>query len=431
MNISVISLSAKSLLSSPYFMSSLSSSRKSNIFYKTNYFNSFSSFYKTYSTNSKFIQSRFHKILSPAVVISNYQQTFQTINQFTKVSDNKIEISRCVFSDIENQDKSTNGGAILCDNQETIVNIERTGFIYCKCASKGGAVYFNCKNVNMTMSCFEENRALDGCQAYYIESPDISLDDMIISECGLKQNHMILKTSEVSQANVNIKTSNYSSNRKVLFEGGLSFRECVKADVQFTLFSNNLGNGLFHIETKEISRFDSCNVINNTGSESSPLLLLNVQKIDFNKITFAKNSIPTFLEIAKAHAILFSNCRFDTSLLDFGYYEQIQITLCKFEQTNPNLVRIKDPLQFRCYALSATDPPDIFIPQILPKKETFFAEPSKFEIPENKAPTFNWMPPGMLAKTYGLILFASIITPIFIVIHCITSKGSREIRALN
>ncbi|EAY20816.1 hypothetical protein TVAG_436400 [Trichomonas vaginalis G3] len=377
---------------------------------------------------------KFNKLLSPAIVISEYSQKIQKIDQFTNITDNNIEIIQCVFSQIDSKNFSTNGGALLCENNETNAVIIRSGFIYCKSIQKGGCIYMNCKSVNISMTCFEDSRAMGGCQAFYLSASLIDLDDSIISECGMKKNDLVSTTTQFYKSPIRIQNSNVSCNRRVLFDCGLTFIECLHAELGFTSIANNLGNGLFNFEFINPSKLNACNVINNSGSDASPMINLNIQNFVFQKVTFAKNSIPQFLEIINAKSILFSNCRFDLSLLEIGSYEEIQITLCKFEQTNPNLNRLRDPLQFRCYALSATDPPELILeynPHLVQKKETFFAEPTKIDIDMNKEPEVNWMPPKMLAKQYGLILFTSIITPIFIVIHCITSKGSREIRALN
>ena len=432
-NISLIHLSINSLSHSPF----ISNSKDAFCIKKSNLFNHFSSFYFSFKSNIFFEKTNFNHFLSVPIHIDSYRKQEKTFTEFTEFKgEDKVKIMRCIFYQCNNKNLNVSGGAILIKNMNTVLSVTRTGFIYCKSSLLAGAVYAQCNDIDMTLTCFEENRALEGGQSFYLSAFNIHFYQLIISECGLKLNPLKV-TSLICNSSLQMDNTNISSNRFVKSENGISLVDCGHTTFKMNYMANNKGNGLIFIHNiAESSNFELCNIINNTGKDDLPMIYTRTKMLDFRKFIFINNKFPEFIEAEESGKITFVLCKFDASIETIGTCIQVFQKQCHFDLTNINLHTINYPMAFRCYALGATDPPELQLPTQTPVPapgiQRYQTKSEEQNIPEYiPPPTFNWMPPGMAARQYGLVLFASIVTPICIVIHCITTRASRDIQALH
>ena len=432
MNISLIQLSLSSLSNSPF----ISNSKDSFILLKSTFSYHFSPLYFSKHPKAEFNKINFRHFLSVPVHVTSYKKNEKTFTEFTEFKDEeKVKITKCIFYQCNNKNMNTSGGAIFIQNWNTSLSVMRTGFIYCKSSLMAGAVYACCNDIDMTMTCFEENRALKGAQSFYINAYNAHFYQAIISECGLKLNPLKI-TTFVYNSSFSMDNSNISSNRFVTNENGLSLIDCSYVSYKYNYMANNLGNGLLFISyIGETSNFELCNIINNTGTDDLPMIYVRTKLIDFRKFIFKENTFPMFIETDHSERITFVLCKFDSSIETLGTCIEVTQKQCHFDLDNIKLHTINYPMPFRCYALGATDPPELAYPTQTPLPAPGIQRHQKPPEPQLPPyippPTFNWMPPGMAARQYGLILFASIITPICVVIHCITTRGSRDIQAIN
>ena len=406
---------------------------------KSKFSNHFSTLFYSISPNVEFERTSFRNFLSVPIRIESVKRNEKTITNFTDFSfEDKIKITRCIFYQCNNKNMNVSGGALLINNFNTTVAITRTGFIYCKSSLYGGAIYAVCNDIDMTLTCFEENRALKGAQSFYVNSGNFHCYQVIISECGLKLNPLS-RTTLVYNSSVVMDNTNISSNRFVTSENGISLVDCGTTAFKLNYLANNCGNGLLFISSiDDSSSFELCNLINNTGPDDLPMIYVFAKYLVFRKFVISDNSFNTYLEMVHVDKLSFVLCKFDCSMLKLGSSMQLNLKQCHFDLKDIKLNTINYPMQFRCYALGATDPPELVLPTMTPLPAPGLARPHPQPVPDYPEipeyippPTFDWMPPGMVMKQYGLILFASIITPICIVIHCITTRGSRDIKALN
>jgi len=371
--------------------------------------------------------SKFDHFLESVLVLSQVIEKKSKIVERREYSDDSVKILRCVFSECINSDKGINGGAIFVENSNSIIMVVRSTFRSCRTMGNGGGIFAKCESILLNMTCYDNCRAALGDHSFFVSADNAVCSFSHIFECGYKKGKGP-QTFSFNYADLVFEMNNVSSNKKSIYGTGLNFLNCTPVAFRLCHISNNIGNGLFRVlKCDENSKFDSCNIVNNSVYEESSLITFQGEELYLRKFLFFQNEFSQFYHVEEGSVIVFAQCKFDFEEQSIGSNSVITIKKCKFDVSSVSIHSINGDSTIKCYNMGNND---IEISTILEKTPSLSIAPT----PTPSAfisPTVNMIPPGMIFREYGLIIFAAIVIPIFIVIHCISTKGIRNIRALN
>ena len=391
---------------------------KNKISYKYNFYNIFSlkninNFIFGQNLNLKISNSQFKLYLNNLIFLNNLIEKNLTINERKIYLKNKIKIIKCSFFKCIPIEKNINGGAIFIDNKEGSTLILKSIFSNCKSTGNGGSIYINNDLININMTCIEESRATLFGQSIYLISPTLSISEVLISNCGSKKKKGSY-TTYLEKCEIDLIFCNISNNPEIQNFCGLNLIDSELIDFKFSTFNTNFGNGLIKIfNCDEGSSFQKINFINNTIGINNYFFNLKINGLIIKKCYFFNND---FENLTNNFNINFILCKFD---FNNEYLINLSNSKCKFEYNSfPPIITY----QYNQCSLKEDSINKIFIPN-----------PTKSLLPTIYIPpsTIDWVPEGMIIKEFGLLIFASIIIPIFLIIHCISSKDIRNIKALN
>ena len=438
MNLTIVHLSLQLFCRSPYFSFSSANTESSvslsNIFVKKSFHNFFRDSNNKNNIDLKIYSSGFHHFLAP-VIYTESESTYIHKRFYTRTvlkHYQKYKIKKCLFTDCRTN-LAYNGGAIICINAEIELQVRKSAFVNCYATTSGGSIYAVCKSIDTAMTCFEGSKTDNNGQSVVFESTLTLVEQVIVFDCG-PETKSLSQTSLFRNGSVSIQNSNFSSNRPVTSECCVSLVSCEALNFRLNNIEKNNGNGLFYIfEGNELSCFEQCNVVNNSSPSESPPFVLLITTFTIRQFIFINNSFGKYFDIKKGNQIIVSNCKFDHNESIFendnGIIAQNN---CIFNQISAHTNHMTIPMTNKCFAYEGTDVTPSQTPkQTPPPSMTEFIVTPTAQPPLPTQTPIIWVPNGLFFVQYWLIIYASIITPIFILIHCITTKSTRSIRALN
>ena len=350
----------------------------------------------------------------------------------TNVTDKKMKIMKCIFHECSSANE--NGGAIQCCSDDVGCFVQKSGFFDCFTLSSGGAIFASCNETELIMTCFYDTFANKSGQSVEINASIIMVDQMIIFNCGPEEKNS-KRTASFIRGFTSIQNSNISSNRQVDRECGVSLVDCETLIFRLNMIEKHKGNGLFFVSyDNELSCFEQCNVVNNTTPVNSSAFTLVADGLLIRKFVFVGNSFSRYFSFEKGDRVTLNECKFDHDESGMDEKSSILQKNCKYKIKNIHLNNMTIPQTMKCFALNS---PDSVPTTATPTQSIAATESPSPSIEEVIAQTMTetvpieWMPKGMFFIQYWLILYAAIITPIFVIIHCVTTRSVRTIKALN
>lgn len=256
--------------------------------------------------------SKFRKFLQSAININSYELSEQTRNRHSDFDHDVCIIRRCFFLDCETKG---DGGAIKYLRDIGEFHAIETMFNSASASDNGGAFYLQPKFFRLSRCCIDQCKAGNAGQSFLVCPIDDFPDDInytTFSQCS----PMLFGSIQYNLHHNGGGGQYYNSNisRGLCTRGGAALA-CFRTNnaiIAYTHFIHCKGGSIIALEFgREPSRFELCNIINNTHTQAQ--ILVFSQATTLYKCIMLRNTKPFSRPImtGRKHSLDLQDCIYD------------------------------------------------------------------------------------------------------------------------